>query len=145
LRGEVTDSPVELGVASVARPGRDVLLIATQLMVHRGLAAARDLAAEGVEVEVIDLRTLYPLDLDTVVAAAARIGRVLIAHEAPLMFGFGGEIAASISEACWGKLAAPVRRLGAERSPIPYSPVLEDAIVPSQSHLTNALRELARA
>jgi pyruvate dehydrogenase E1 component beta subunit len=113
-------------------------------MVHRGLAAASELAKDGIEVEVIDIRTLYPLDVDTLVAAASRIGRVLVAHEAPELFGFGAELAATIGEACWGKLAAPVRRLGSARAPIPYAPELEAIVVPTQARLMAALQELAR-
>ena len=142
VRGEVDESPIPLGVARIARPGRDATIVATQLMVHRSLAAAERLAGEGIDVEIVDLRTLYPLDLETVFRSAARTRRVLVCHEAPSLYGFGGEIAAAISEACWDKLDAPVARLGGARTPIPYAAELEAEVVPSEARIEGAIRAL---
>ena len=130
-RGPVDDSPVALGSARVVRPGTAVTVVATQLMVHRALAAAESLAASGVDVEVVDLRCLYPLDVDTVAESVRRTRRVLVCHEAPALFGFGGELASRLSELLWNELDAPVARLGGARAPIPYSAILEDEIVPT--------------
>ncbi len=145
VRGPVDETPVPLGVARTARPGHDVTIVATQLMVHRSLAAAeRLMAKDDIDCEIIDLRTLYPLDLDTVVASARRTRHVLICHEAPLLYGFGGEIAATISETCWKELEAPVRRLGGARTPIAYAAELEAEVLPSEERIETAVCELMR-
>jgi len=142
LRGPLDDTPIPLGAARIARPGRDLTVVATQLMVHRSIAVAERLAAEGIELEVIDLRTLYPLDLETVLGSVRRTRRVLVCHEAPQMYGFGGELAATITEVCWGELAAPVRRLGTARTPIPYAVELESEVIPSEQRIEATVREL---
>lgn len=143
IRGPVDDVPVSLGRAAIVRPGRDVSIVATQLMVHRSLAVAERLAVEGIDIEIIDPRTLYPLDLDTILSSARKTHRVFVCHEAPEMFGFGGEIAASVAEACWTTLEAPVQRLGGARAPMPYSAELEAAVIPSETRIEVAVRELA--
>lgn len=143
VRGPVDDVPVPLGRAKIVRPGQDVTVVATQLMVHRSLAVAERLAVEGIDLEIIDPRTLYPLDLDTILGSARKTHRVLVCHEAPELFGFGGEIAASVAEACWGTLDGPVRRLGGARAPMPYSAELEKAVIPSEARIEVVVRELA--
>ena len=145
LRGPIDDQDIPLGRASVVRSGRDVTVIATQLMVHRALAAAASLELEGIELEIVDLRTLYPLDLETVFASARRTRRVLVCHEAPLLYGFGAELAASVSEACWNELDAPVARLGAAHAPVAYAPILESALIPSESNIEQAARSLCES
>jgi len=145
VRGEVGPESIPLGAARVVRPGRDVTVVATQLMVHRALAVARELAADGIEVEIVDLRTLYPLDLETIERSARKTRHVLVCHEAPQLYGFGSEIAASISETCWHYLAAPVARLGSSRSPAPYAPELEAEVVPTEQRLALRIRRLYEA
>jgi pyruvate/2-oxoglutarate/acetoin dehydrogenase E1 component len=140
VRGEVSDEAVPLGVARCARAGEDVTIVATQLMVHRALVCAEQLAEDGIEAEVIDLRTLYPLDIDSVLASVRKTHRAIVVHEAPRMYGFGGEIASLISEACWEVLDGPVLRVGGARTPIPYSVLLEEAVVPDEAAIIRAVR-----
>jgi pyruvate dehydrogenase E1 component beta subunit len=124
LEGEVdTALAVPLGRARVARAGGDLTLVTWSRTLHEALAAARALADEGIEVEVIDLRTLWPWDREAVLASCARTQRLLVAHEAVQVAGFGAEIAASVAEA----IGCPVRRLGAPRIPVGYAPTLEQA------------------
>jgi acetoin:2,6-dichlorophenolindophenol oxidoreductase subunit beta len=135
---------IPLGKADVKRQGEDITIISYGRMVERCLEAAVTLAASGIEAEVIDLRTLRPLDTDTIVASARRTGRVLIVHEACRFGGFGGEIAATIcdSEAFY-YLDAPVRRLAGRDTPIPYNKTLEAAVVPTAELVVQAVRDLA--
>jgi pyruvate dehydrogenase E1 component beta subunit len=122
LRGEVDPgAPVPFGRARIARAGRDLTLVTWSRTLHESLAAAEALAGENFDVEVIDLRTLWPWDRDMVLASAARTGRLLVVHEAVQVAGFGAEIAATAAEA----LGVPVRRLGAPRIPVGYAPTLE--------------------
>ena len=116
---------VPLGKARVVREGRDATVIATAYMVHEALRAAERLAERGIEIEVIDPRTLSPLDTDTLVASVQKTHRVLTVHEAVEFGGFGGEITAQIAAKAFDYLDAPPMRLGAPFSPVPYSPVLE--------------------
>lgn len=134
---------IPLGVADVKREGRDVTVIATSLMVVRALAAAEKLAQEGIEVEVIDPRTLKPLDVETLVKSAKKTGRVLIVHEAPLTCGFGAELVARIVESeAFYYLQAPVKRLAGRDVPIPYNRELERSVIPQEGDIINAIREL---
>jgi pyruvate dehydrogenase E1 component beta subunit len=145
LRGEVDSTTVPLGQARVVAQGSDVTVIATQQMVHRSIEARERLRERGVSLEVIDLRTLYPLDLDTVFNSVRKTRRALVCHEAPELFGFGGELAASVAQACWDQLDAPVCRLGGRRTPIPYAANLEEEVIPSvQSILELALTIMGR-
>jgi len=112
---------IELGRARIAREGRDLTLVTWSRTLHESLSAAATLAGEGIEAEVIDLRTLWPWDRDAVLASCARTKRLLVAHEAVQAAGFGAEIAATVAEA----LGCPVRRLGAPRIPVGYAPTLE--------------------
>ncbi|GAA3716202.1 alpha-ketoacid dehydrogenase subunit beta [Streptomyces tremellae] len=141
-RGPVGEGPIPLGLADVVRPGSDVTVVATQLMRRRALEAADVLAAEGIGVEVVDPRTLYPLDIDTVTASAARTGRLLVTHEAPELFGFGAELAAQVGRRLWHTLRAAPRRLGGARTPVPYAEGLEAAVVPDTGLLVREIRDL---
>jgi pyruvate dehydrogenase E1 component beta subunit len=128
LAGEVEagSEPLPLGRARRAREGGDVTVVTWSAMVHVALeAAARLEAAGGPSLDVIDLRTVWPWDRETVLASVARTGRLLVVHEAVQVGGFGGEIAATVAEEMFRHLKAPVRRLGAPRLPIPYAPPLE--------------------
>lgn len=135
---------VPMGKAEVKRPGRDLTLIAYSIMVPRALEAAQQLAAEGIEVEVVDVRSLKPLDKQTIVASVAKTGRVLITHEAPQTGGFGAELAAVVAESeAFDYLDAPLRRLGGRDIPIPYNRTLERATVPQVEDIVASARALA--
>ena len=144
-RGEVPeeDYVIPLGLADIKRQGSDVTIITYGRMVQRCLAVAELLQSDGIDIEVVDVRTLVPLDRDTIVASAKKTGRVLIVHEACQTGGFGGELAAVVaaSEAFF-YLDAPIVRLGGLDVPIPYNPDLEANVVPTEEKITAAVREL---
>jgi pyruvate dehydrogenase E1 component beta subunit len=134
-----------LGSAEVKRPGRDLSLISYGRMVPRSLEVAAALAKEGIEVEVVDIRSLRPLDSATLVASARKTGRVLVVHEAPQFGGFGGEIAAAVGDSeAFYYLDAPIRRLGAMETPVPYNRHLEAHVVPTAERITAAVRGLLK-
>ena len=140
-RGPVPeDHVVPLGVAAVRRAGRDVTIVATSRLVDEALAAAVELAAEGIEVEVIDPRTLRPLDLPTILDSVTRTHRLVIAHEAAVEYGFGAELAARIQAEALDRLEAPIQRVGAPFAPVPASPVLEDAYLPGTRQVVLSVR-----
>jgi pyruvate/2-oxoglutarate/acetoin dehydrogenase E1 component len=141
MKGEPDVDPLPLGKARVARDGDDVTVVTWGQMVRESLTAA-DRA--GVSVEVIDLRSLVPLDLDTVLRSAERTGRVLVVHEAVQDFGAGAEIAARVGEELFDVLRVPVKRLGAPSVPMPFSPDLEQAIMPQAGAVTAACEQLVR-
>ena len=126
--GEVPDDdgPIPFGKARIAREGRDVTLVVYGVMVNRALEAAKTLAAEGIDAEVLDLRTLSPWDKETVLASVRKTGYAVVAHEAVRQGGFGAELSATISEEAFTDLKSPVVRIGAPFVPIPMSPHLED-------------------
>lgn len=136
---------IPLGQAKVRREGRDVTVLAYSIMAARAMEAAEQLVAEGIELEVVDLRSLKPLDHETIVASVSKTGRVLIVHEAPKTGGFGGELVAAVacSEA-FDYLDAPIRRLAGRDIPIPYNRTLERATVPQVEDIVAAARELAK-
>ena len=137
------DYTVPIGVAKVQRAGRDVSVITYGAMVDEALQAAETVAAEGIDVEVLDLRTLAPLDRDAILESAARTGKVIIAHEANLTGGVGGEVAAIIAERAFELLDAPLVRLAAPDTPVPFSPPLEDFFRPNAAKIADAIRTLA--
>jgi pyruvate dehydrogenase E1 component beta subunit len=143
MSGHVPVEPyaIPLGKANVVRPGRDVTIVAYGRMVHESVAAAEKLAADGIECEIIDPRTLQPLDTETIVASARRTNRVLVVHEAVRFGGLGAEIAAQIQEAAFDYLDAPVGRIGAPFSPVPFSPALEQHYIPSSKSIETGVRE----
>jgi pyruvate dehydrogenase E1 component beta subunit len=135
--------PVPLGRAAVLREGRDVTVVALSRLVPEALAAAERLAAEdGIEVEVIDPRTLVPLDVETILASVERTSRLVVAHEAVAHGGFGAEVAAQVQEAAFDFLDAPIARVGAPFAPIPFSGPLEDAYLPGADEIVAAIRGL---
>jgi acetoin:2,6-dichlorophenolindophenol oxidoreductase subunit beta len=134
LDGEAAE-PVLLGRARTLRSGDDLTIVATSLQVHEALAAAEWLAEDGIEAEVIDPRTLVPLDLDALAESVCRTGRAVVAHEAVAASGFGAEIAARIQEAAFDSLEAPIQRVGAAFTPVPVSPPLEDAFRPGAERI----------
>jgi pyruvate dehydrogenase E1 component beta subunit len=138
---ENEDFVLPIGKADVKREGADVTVVATQVMVQRALAAADELGSEGVSVEVIDPRTLAPLDMGTIEASVKKTGRMVIVHEAVKTGGIGGEIAARIAESCaFEYLEAPIARLGGAHAPIPYQRALEKCAVPQVEDIVSALR-----
>jgi acetoin:2,6-dichlorophenolindophenol oxidoreductase subunit beta len=141
MKGEVPAEPytVPLGVAEVKRPGTDVSIITWSLMVHEALAAAEELAGRGIDAEVVDLRTLSPLDSEAVLASVRKTHRAVVAHEAVKFGGFGGEVAGLIAEEAIDYLDAPIVRVGAPFSPVPFSPVLEDAWLPGRKQIVEAV------
>jgi len=132
--------PVPLGRACVVRPGRDATVVALSRLVPEALAAADALAADGIEIEVVDPRTLVPLDLDTIAASVKRTHRLVVAHEAVEHGGVGAEIAAQVQHTCFDDLDAPVERVGAPFAPVPFSPPLEDAYLPGRAEVAAAVR-----
>ena len=134
--------PVLLGRARVVRPGRDVTVVALSRLVHEAVAAAEQLSAEGIEVEVIDPRTLVPLDLDTILESVARTHRLVVAHEAVRSGGYGAELAARVQEAAFEELDAPIVRVGAPFTPVPFSPPLEDDNLPGRDDVAAAVRSV---
>ncbi len=143
LKGPVPaeEYTIPLGVADIKREGRDITIVATSSMVHTALAAAETLAAMGISAEVVDPRTTWPLDRETIVESVKKTSRAIVVDEGYEQYGVTAELAAVIAEGAFYYLDAPVRRLGARNVPIPFSPPLEDATVPSEA----AIVELARA
>lgn len=141
-RGLLDDAPVPLGRAEVKRQGTDLTVVTYGRQVHDALAVAESLAADGPDVEVLDLRSLAPLDTDAVLASVARTRRCLILHEAVVTGGFGAELAARISEALFGDLLAPVLRVGAVDAPLPYAKDLERLALPGRERLLTAISRL---
>jgi 2-oxoisovalerate dehydrogenase E1 component beta subunit len=135
---------VPIGAAHTARTGQDVTIISYGAMVHQALAAATRLAEEGIECEVLDLRTLKPLDEAAILAAARKTGKVLVVHSATKLVGVGAEVAALIAEEAFEWLDAPLVRLGGLDVPVPFSPPLEDAYRPNAEKILAAARDLAR-
>jgi acetoin:2,6-dichlorophenolindophenol oxidoreductase subunit beta len=140
-REQIADrrAAVPLGRARIARPGHDVTVVALSRLVPEALAAAEELTKEGIEVEVIDPRTLVPLDLEAIVESVQRTHRLVVAHEAVAHGGFGAEVVAQVQVAAFDELDAPIARIGAPFAPVPFSPPLEDAFVPSRADVVEAV------
>ncbi len=144
-KGHVPEAPyrVAIGKAAIRRAGRDLTIVATGVMVGRALEAAANLDAAGHDVEVIDLRSIRPIDRETLVASVSKTTRLLIVHEAVKTLGIGAEISAMIAESeAFDRLDAPIRRLGGAECPIPYNPVLERAAVPQVDDIIRAATDL---
>jgi pyruvate dehydrogenase E1 component beta subunit len=145
--GDVDESaePIDIGKAAVRRVGTDITLLSWSKTANNCLGAADLLAAQGVYAEVIDLRTLWPWDRDTVFSSIQKTKRVLIAHESPRVGGFGGELLAEVAEVFWGQLKARPVRLGSPRIPVPYSKPLEDMCRVGPEDIAHAAALLCRA
>lgn len=145
-KGEVRlDAPVEpIGGGRITREGADVTIVAWSRMAAAALEAAEELAAEGIDVEVVDPRWLAPLDFDLIAASVRKTGRLVIAHEANLTGGFGAEIAARAAEACFSDLRAPIARVGAPDVPTPAAPALQAVVIPSAADVVSAVRRVVR-
>jgi pyruvate dehydrogenase E1 component beta subunit len=134
---------VPIGKAEVRREGRDLTIVATSIMVHKALEAAEALAGEGIDIEVIDLRTIRPIDRQTVIDSVKKTSKLLCVYEAVKTLGIGAEVSAMIAESeAFDYLDAPILRLGGAEAPIPYNPVLEKAAVPQTELIVTRVREL---
>jgi 2-oxoisovalerate dehydrogenase E1 component len=144
VKGPVPEQEYEIdfGRAAVVREGKDVTVVALALMVRRTLEVCERLAGQGISVEVIDPRTVSPLDGETILRSVAKTGRLLIVDEAFAPFGLGAEVAARVADAGFDDLDAPIRRLHGAFTPTPYSPPLEKAVVPQVDDIERAIREL---
>ncbi|MBW8057423.1 MAG: alpha-ketoacid dehydrogenase subunit beta [candidate division NC10 bacterium] len=144
-KGEVPidDYVLPLGEADIKREGTDIALITYGAMVQQALEAADEMSQQGIEVEVVDLRTLCPLDTDAILASVKKTGKVLIVHEAPQVCGIGAEIAGVIAQEAFRYLDAPVTRLAAPHTPVPFSPPLEDFYLPNATKIAAKLKDLA--
>jgi pyruvate/2-oxoglutarate/acetoin dehydrogenase E1 component len=132
--------PVPIGRARIARAGDDITIVTWSRMVEVSLAAAEALAAEGINAEVVDMRSIVPMDVETIVGSVRRTGRAVVAHEAVVSFGAGAEVAARITEETFDRLEAPVARVGAPAVPLPFSPPLEAACIPDSDAVAAAVR-----
>ena len=132
--------PIPFGRADIKRRGRDVTVVANSLMVHYSLAAAHSLARDGIEVEVVDLRTLAPLDEDAILESVGRTGRLVVVDECPLRCGFASEVSATVAERGFGLLKAPIRRVTRPQVPVPYSAPLEAELTPDPVKIAAAVR-----
>jgi pyruvate/2-oxoglutarate/acetoin dehydrogenase E1 component len=141
IKGEVPDKiePIALGKARIHREGEDVTVVATGRLVHESLAAADEAKEQGISVEVIDPRTLQPFDEETVVASVNKTSRCVVAHEAVVRMGWGAELAAVVQEKCFDYLDAPVERVGAKFTPIPFAPVMEEFVIPHKADVLEAI------
>jgi pyruvate dehydrogenase E1 component beta subunit len=144
VKGDVPDGDwqIPLGVADVKRAGEDVTIVATSSMVRVALSAADELEADGISAEVVDPRTLAPLDRDTLVRSAQKTGRAIVVDEGHTSYGASAELAAVIADGAFWNLDAPVRRVAAMDVPIPFSPTLEDVTVPTADRVARTAREL---
>jgi pyruvate/2-oxoglutarate/acetoin dehydrogenase E1 component len=136
------DYTVPIGEAKVVRKGDDVSVIALGAMVPKALAAAETMSGEGVSVEVVDPRTLRPLDGDMLVASVRKTGRAVVVHEANTFGGFGGEIVAQLADEAFSALKAPIKRVGGKEAPVPVSPSMESAVVPGEDDIAEMVRGL---
>jgi acetoin:2,6-dichlorophenolindophenol oxidoreductase subunit beta len=142
IKGEVPDElePIPLGKARIHRSGDDVTVVATGRLVHDALAAAEQAEGEGISVEVVDPRTLLPLDEETIVESVKKTTRCVTAHEAVTRGGFGSELAAVIQHGAFDYLDAPIERVGSKFAPLPFAPVMEQYVVPQVEDVLDAIR-----
>ena len=133
------DYIVPIGKAEIVKEGTDVSIFSTLLMLHKSLAVAKQLEEEGVSCEVVDLRTLAPLDRECILRSVQKTGRAVVVEESPRTGGWGGEVAAIIAEEAMEYLLAPVRRVAALDTPVPFSPVMENYYVPSTDKIRDAV------
>ncbi len=146
VQGEVPDEEylIPFGVADVKREGKDVTVIATLKMVYEAMAAAEILNKEGISIEVIDPRTLVPLDKEAILKSVQKTGKLVIAHEDNLTGGWGGEIAAIVADEGFNYLDAPIKRVCAPDTPVPFAPVMEKFYVPDAEDIIKAIREIVK-
>ncbi|MCW2961332.1 MAG: bkdAB [Thermoleophilia bacterium] len=145
IKGEVPEGlyTVPFGKARIAREGADVTIIAWSAMVHVAMEAAEQLASEGIDAEVLDMRTISPLDFEAIATSVTKTSKALVLYEDTRTGGFGGEISARIAEELFETLDAPVRRVATADCPIPFAPVLEREVLPQTADVVEAIRELS--
>ena len=146
IKEQVSTDPdvlVPIGRAAVRRPGDDVTIVAHGMMVHLALEAAEHLAAEGISVEVLDLRSIQPLDVEAILASVAKTSRVVVLYESHRFLGIGAEVASVIAEEGFESLDAPIVRVAPPNVPVPFSPTLEDAYLPQVADIEAAVRKLS--
>jgi acetoin:2,6-dichlorophenolindophenol oxidoreductase subunit beta len=143
IKGEVPDEiePIEIGKARIHREGEDVTVVATGRLVHESLKAAEQAADDGISVEVFDPRTLQPLDEDALITSVEKTNRAVVAHEAVTRMGWGAEVAAVVQEKAFDYLDAPVARVGATFTPIPFAPVMEEWVIPHAKDVLAAIKK----
>ena len=144
MKGEVPEEEytIPLGSADIKKEGKDVTVIATSYMVHLALNVANRMEKQGVSVEVVDPRSLVPLDEDKILSSVKKTGKVVIVHEAHIRGGWGGEMAAIIADKAFTYLDAPIKRVGAKDAPIPFPKVLEEHILPSEADIESVIRSI---
>lgn len=144
LKGEIPDGEyiIPLGKADIKRKGNDVTVVATALMVHRALSAAEKLQQRGISTEIIDPRTLAPLDEETIIKSVIKTGRLVIMDEEPTIGSAASEISAMVAERAFDSLKAPIRRVCAPQTPVPFSPALEKAWLPNEEQLISVIQEI---
>ena len=147
IKGPVPEEEytIPLGQADVVREGKDVTVVATSLMVSKAMNAAQELEKQGIQIEIIDPQTLKPLDKKTILASVQKTGRLLVVHQACKTGGFGAEIGAMVAEEGFEFLVGPIRRLGALDVPVPFSPKLEDYVLPNEQKIVKEVREMVGA
>jgi pyruvate/2-oxoglutarate/acetoin dehydrogenase E1 component len=143
--GPEADYRVPLGKATIARPGKDLTIISYSWMMQEALAAAATLQEQNIDAEVLDLRSIVPLDIVSVVESVGRTGRALIAHAAVEFGGFGGELAAILQQRLWGRLHSPIERLGARYSPVPFAQGLESHHFPDAAQIVARVQAMMGA
>jgi acetoin:2,6-dichlorophenolindophenol oxidoreductase subunit beta len=147
IKGDVPEAPIRtpIGKAVIRREGHHVTIVASAIMMHRSMEAAEVLAKEGIECEIVDLLTLRPLDIDTIVKSVKKTTRLVCVYEGSKTLGIGAEISAAIAESeAFSYLDAPIMRLGGMETPIPYSPILEKTVVPQADTIADGVRKLVR-
>jgi len=144
LTGKVPDEEyiIPLGKADIKRKGNDVTVVATEFMVHRALAAAAKLQEEGIDIEVVDPRTLVPLDKQTIINSVKKTGRLVVMTEEPVTGSAAAEISAIVAEEAFDSLKAPIKRVCAPDTPVPFSPVLEKFWMPDEEDLAKAVAQI---
>ena len=142
IKGQIPDEDytIPMGVGDIKREGRDISIITYSYMVHKALAAAEILETDGIDAEVVDLRTLRPMDTEIITASVKKTHRVVVLHEACVTGGIGGEIVAKIAESVFDYIDAPIKRVGVPDVPIPYAKSLEDAIMPNEEKLITCIK-----
>ena len=146
IKGEVPgeEYSIPFGKANIVNVGSDITVIATSYMVDMAVKGLKELENDGISVEIIDPRTLVPFDEDTIIKSVQKTGRALVVHEAWKTGGIGAEIASRINEKCWNDLKAPVSRIGAKDVPIPFSPVLEEFVLPSTQKIVQEIKSVIK-
>ncbi len=144
IKGQIPeeDYTIPMGVGDIKREGKDISIITYSYMVHKALAAAEILEADGIDAEVVDLRTLKPMDTEIIAASVKKTHRAVVLHEACITGGIGGEIVAKIAENVFDYIDAPIKRVGIPDVPVPYAKSLEDAIVPNEEMLITCVKEV---